>query len=60
MLGVALYWLGCIVAIAFLAVAALTWFTEKPGRLRNSSMGGAISIALIAWCIGIACRYMLV
>jgi hypothetical protein len=59
MLGAALYWLGCIVAIAFLTVAVLTWFMEKPGRPRNSSTGGAISVALIAWCIGVACRYML-
>jgi hypothetical protein len=59
-IGNVLYWIGCIAALLLVAVGAILWGTDGHTKLENIGMllfPGII--ALIAWGIGKACRYIL-
>jgi len=57
-LGNALYWTSCIISGLFLfAAAAGAVFDHGPDRV--FTIGIFLAIALVAWIIGRACRYVL-
>lgn len=59
-LGNVLYWLGCIVAVLIAAAGFMPYWSE--GYARKDGVGVTIAsvvIALIAWVVGRACRYVL-
>jgi hypothetical protein len=57
-LGNALYWIGCIISGLFLlAAAAGAVFGHGPDRIFTT--GIFLAIALVAWIISRACRYVL-
>ena len=57
-LGNALYWASCIISGLFLlAAAAGAVFGHGPDRV--FTIGIFLAIALVAWIIGRACRYLL-
>jgi len=54
-LGVVLYWLGCIVAVALIYLGVWIWVDDE-------QVGTAIvfgTLGIIAWLIGLVCRYAL-
>ena len=58
-LGNALYWTGCIISGLFLLAAAAGAVFVGHGPDRVFTIGTFLAIALIAWIIGAACRYVL-
>jgi hypothetical protein len=57
-LGNALYWAGCIISGLFL-LAAAAGAVFGHGHDRFFTVGIFLAIALVAWIIGRACRYVL-
>jgi hypothetical protein len=54
-LGIVLYWLGCIVAVALIYLGVWIWVEDE--QLGTANMFGISGI--IAWLIGLVCRYAL-
>ena len=54
-LGIVLYWLGCIVAVALIYLGVWIWVEDE--QLGTANMFGTLGI--IAWLIGLVCRYAL-
>jgi len=54
-LGEVLYWLGCIVAVALIGLAA--WILIADAQVGTAIVFGALGV--IAWLIGRVCKYAL-
>jgi hypothetical protein len=56
-LGNVLYWLGCILGAAIIAMGAFVWNAGWNGR--EMALLACLVVAIVVWAIGRAFRYIL-